>query len=370
MPSVIIANILYVFIIINCQLSIINCSSEPIVEVQHEVDALCVELLGVLLEVVRAVHRVGAVLGLLVGVVGASALLVTARAQFAVVGDVGHHQVHVQRVVGDAEGVADGAVEHESALALCLCGHIVVCVVDGKSGSSHVLGVAHVGRVTEVDAVVVVAVQVEVPSLYAVSESQAGGGQWGAALTHSLVVAEVCALDAFVREQIGYVGVLGVLGLCDRPQQVDGEVAGDLELHAQFSAVVVLLHACEAIVGEGILVVVVEVLPFRSAVCVRKVGRQVQLHQFVVQCVADFRGQYFLVLQVLHEVVALLGADECHVGVWGVCFVANAHGDGVAAAQVQVGAHLEAAVQKACLLALSVTEADVFSCVVEKFQTN
>ena len=65
----------------------------------------------------------------MVGGVVASALLPTAVYEFAVVQDVGEHQVNAKRVVCHAELVSDAAVEHEAAVSLGLLGNNEVAVV-------------------------------------------------------------------------------------------------------------------------------------------------------------------------------------------------------------------------------------------------
>ena len=214
--------------------------------------------------------------------------------------------------------------------------------------------VSHVGRVGEVDAVVVVSVEVEIPALDAVFQAQAHDGQRGSALSHAFVPADVVGHVALVREHVDDVGVGGVFGLGDGTQEVDGEVAGHLELHAQLGAVVVLLYAGHADVGERVHVVEVEVLPLCALGRVAVVGSEVHLQPFVVDGVAQLTGESLLVAQVVHEVVVHLGADEGDVDLRCALLVACAHAEGLSAAQVHVGAHLEAAVDEAGLAALAV----------------
>ena len=89
---------------------------ETVVDVQHEIESLCIELLGVLLEVVCAAAD-GAVC---TNAVVAAALLISACCYTGVVGYVAQLQVYAQWPLGNTELLADTCVEHEASVATCL----------------------------------------------------------------------------------------------------------------------------------------------------------------------------------------------------------------------------------------------------------
>ncbi len=222
-------------------------------------------------------------------------------------------------------------------------------------GVYHVLHISAVGAVGQVDAVIVVAYQAQVPALHAVVEADAGCCQGRATLAHALVVAHIRLLLGAGAHHVGHVGVACVFGLGPGAEHIDVEGACHLEVQAEFRAVVVLLHPVEAVVGEGVLVVVVVVLPLGAVIGAGEVSGEVGAQPAAVVGVTQLGRGNLLVLEVTHEVVVHLGTLKGHAGLRRARLVAHAHAEGVALAQVERGAHLEAPVQEIALSALAIT---------------
>ena len=95
---------------------------EAVVDVQHEVEALCIELLGIVAEVVNTLVALCTVL---VGAVVATALLVTACADAAVVKNVGQCKVDAHGVMPNVDLLTYAGIQHETTIAFALFWNIV-----------------------------------------------------------------------------------------------------------------------------------------------------------------------------------------------------------------------------------------------------
>ena len=90
---------------------------EAVVDVQHKVESLSIKLLGVLLEIVNTLVALRTVL---ISAVVASALLVTACTDVAVIKDVGKREVDAHGVMSNGYLLTYAGIQHETAIASAL----------------------------------------------------------------------------------------------------------------------------------------------------------------------------------------------------------------------------------------------------------
>ncbi len=245
---------------------------ETVRKIQHSVGTEDVILLRVLRELIDA-HVVQRTI-VLHGIV-ASALLVAAGHDLLVVQDVGHHEVDREgAALLQAKASADRAVEHESALALRLLGHNVVAIVVDVAHRGERSLIAHAGRVGEVDAVVVITVQVDEPAALVVAQSEASCREWRAGLAHAFVHDDIVGVGAPCGTHVAHVGIVDVLGLAPGADGFQVEERGESEVQSQFHTIVFFLDAGHRDIGERVDVVEIEVLPFGDMVQSAVVGIQ------------------------------------------------------------------------------------------------
>ena len=142
-------------------------------------------------------------------------------------------------------------------------------------------------------------------------------------------------------EQVADVGVLHVLGIRHRTDEVEGEACSHVEADAQFNAVEVLLDTRHADVGEGVDIIVVVVLPFVHARAVVEVGGQVGSHPTGGDGITEFGAEHVLHLQSVDEVVVHLSslesrAAEGTVGRRRIRHITYAEADDITLAEVDV----------------------------------
>ena len=86
---------------------------EAVVDVQHEVEALCIELLGIVAEVIDTLVALCAIL---VSTIVAAALLVTACAYTGIVQNVGKRKVDAHGVMPNVDLLTYAGIQHETAI--------------------------------------------------------------------------------------------------------------------------------------------------------------------------------------------------------------------------------------------------------------
>lgn len=256
-------------------------SLELVVNQQHTVDAVGIELTRTLLE---AVGIVGALL-LLLGV--ETVLLHTAGTDLDVVQDVGQHQVEADAsALLQAERLADRGVEHEAAVALALVGTVVgLHAVDEALG--HLGLAARDGCEVHIYIVVVVADEVDIPEVLVVGQVDAEGVQRGAALAHAVDDTKLVDVGAAVGEQHAHVGIIGVLGFADGAQQLDVQPLSSPDVGSQLNTVVLLLDVRQRDVGKRALDVAVEEALLGDILQFGVVGVQAEAQQGVLPLVAE-----------------------------------------------------------------------------------
>ena len=126
-----------------------------------------------------------------------------------------------------------------------------------------------VRRVRQVDAVVVVAVEVDEPTLLMIAYAEAESGERCAAVAHTLIVDIVVVVTCLggavqcgiCRLHVAELRVVRNLGLADCTDELNVKEACELELSAELCTVVRLVHIGHRYIDERVAVVVIEVLP-------------------------------------------------------------------------------------------------------------
>ena len=244
-----------------------------------------------------------------------------------VVEDVGEAEVDRQRTVFQIDAASYRTIEHEATMTLglaqCALTRFIVLVHNLDAALTHDLlavlyrfAITIVGRVRKVDAVIIVAVQAEEPSVLVIVHAEACSCERCAAVAHTFIIYAVpvgigvalCAVVVAVhcarhRLHVGQLGVVDDLGVAYCTEQLNVEGACHLKLNACLHAIIFLLHVSKRHILERVDVVMIEVLPVGHVVQTAVVGVEVEVHPCVLILVAQFCAEHALVLEVTHKVV-------------------------------------------------------------------